>query len=914
MQDKSKPTLLLIDGHSLAFRAFYALSPDSFRTPDGQHTNAVHGFISMLLNILAAEKPTHLAVAVDLSRESFRTLEYPEYKGTRGETPPEFNGQTELLQEALKAMNIVTLTRENYEADDLIASMADQAGVAGFNVFVVSGDRDTFQLISESTTILYPVKGVLNLARMDDAAVYEKYGVHAVQYPDLAALVGETSDNLIGVPGVGPKTAAKWLQEYGSLQSILDASDQIAGKVGENLRAFKDNAIRNRRLNQLVRDLEIGHSFDEFELVGVNESAVREVFAKLHFKSLTERVLRLRGKQPSSQPEAEASQTRAENAAAALKPEMETSNGETGADDKGSISPFSDIEMPESILSDVSDVSAWLSAETQTVGFSIELAAQRILSVGFATETTRRYVQLSDSDSVEWLKTWLEDETKPKAVSSGKDLTRELLNFGIQIRGLDYDVTLLAYLLNPLKKDPALDDLALEHLGLSVERGNPDELIQTSAIEPSLDAWLSLMLAELLFRKVKDIDSLDVYENVELPTNSTLARMEHFGIEVNRGKLEQLLDSLGGEIAKVASECFEIIGKEINLGSPKQLQSVLFDDLGMTGTKQLKTGFSTNAAALGELFEQTGHPFLEKLLLHREVTKIRQIVEIILKAVTPDGRVHTNYVQTGTSTGRLSSEGPNLQNIPIKTERGRQIRDSFRVSEGFETLLTADYSQIEMRIMAHLSEDPGLIEAFNQGEDLHRFVGARIFGVAPADVTSAMRSKVKAMSYGLVYGLSEYGLAKQLRISNSEAKQLMADYFERFGGVKRYLARVVDNAKTLGYTVTEFGRRRPFDDLNSKIFTIRENARRAALNAPIQGTAADIMKLAMVHIDAAMQHRGMKSRMLLQVHDELVFEVAPGELDAMKELVVEKMSNVMTLRVPLEVHVGVGETWDSAGH
>lgn len=914
MQDKTKPTLLLIDGHSLAFRAFYALSPDSFRTPDGQHTNAVHGFISMLLNILSAEKPTHLAVAFDLSRESFRTLEYPEYKGTRGETPPEFNGQTELLQEALKAMNIVTLTRENYEADDLIASMADQAGAAGFEVFVVSGDRDTFQLISESTTILYPVKGVLNLARMDDAAVYEKYGVHAIQYPDLAALVGETSDNLIGVPGVGPKTAAKWLQEYGSLQAILDASDQIGGKVGENLRAFKENAIRNRRLNHLVRDLEIGHSFDEFELVGVNETAVREVFSRLHFRSLTERVVRLRGRQAGAgtagaHPSSVEPATQPKIGSESYDQEVSEISSKSGTD-----SPFEDLVMPLARSSTSSEVSDWLSGTSQTVGLSIELFERHIRSVGFATETSRQYVRIVEGESTDWLKSWLEDDKKPKAVIAGKELTRELLSIGIEIRGLDYDVTLLAYLLNPLKKDPSLDDLAAEHLGLSIERGNPEELIQSTAVEPSLDAWLSLVLAECLFGKVKDIDSVDVYQNIELPTNEALARMENFGIAVNRSKLEDLLDSLGGEIARVAAECFEIIGKEINLGSPKQLQGVLFDDLGMTGTKQLKTGFSTNAAALAELFEQTGHPFLEKLLIHREVTKIRQIVEIILKAIGPDGRVHTNYVQTGTSTGRLSSEGPNLQNIPIKTERGRQIRDSFRVSEGFETLLTADYSQIEMRIMAHLSEDPGIIEAFNQGEDLHRFVGARIFGVPPAEVTPAMRSKVKAMSYGLVYGLSEYGLAKQLRISNSEAKQLMADYFARFGGVKRYLASVVDNAKSLGYTITEFGRRRPFDDLNSKIFTIRENARRAALNAPIQGTAADIMKLAMVHIDAAMQLRGFKSRMLLQVHDELVFEVAPGELDAMKELVTDKMSNVMTLRVPLEVHVGVGETWDSAGH
>jgi DNA polymerase-1 len=418
----------------------------------------------------------------------------------------------------------------------------------------------------------------------------------------------------------------------------------------------------------------------------------------------------------------------------------------------------------------------------------------------------------------------------------------------------------------------------------------------------------------VLFAKLKEEEQLRALTEIELPTSHTLAKMEHTGIQINTKQLEELFDSLGEEVTRVASEAYRIIGKEINLASPKQLQTVLFDDLGMTGTKSVKTGFSTNAAALNELFEQTEHPFLAKLLEHREVSKLRQIVEIVMKSVASDGRIHTNYVQTGTSTGRLASDSPNLQNIPIKSERGRQIRDAFEVGDGFETLLTADYSQIEMRIMAHLSEDAGLIEAFKTGEDLHRFVGARIFGVAPSEVTSAMRSKVKAMSYGLVYGLSEYGLAKQLRISNGEAKQLMGDYFDRFGGVRRYLAQVVDQAKLNGYTVTTFGRRRPFDDLKSSVFQVREAARRAALNAPIQGTAADIMKLAMTRIDAKMVEMGLASRMLLQVHDELVFEVAKGELETLREMVTEQMANVVELSVPLEVHVGVGKTWDSAGH
>jgi DNA polymerase-1 len=901
MNATQKPTLLLIDGHSLAFRAFYALSPDSFKTPDGQHTNAVHGFISMLLNILQAEKPTHLAVAFDLSRSSFRTEEYPEYKGTRGETPPEFNGQTELLREALTAMNIKTITRENFEADDILASLADQSGDKGFNVFVVSGDRDTFQLISESTTILYPVKGVLNLARMDDAAVLEKYGIHAKQYPDLAALVGETSDNLPGIPGVGPKTAAKWLQAHGDLEGVLAAAESITGKVGESLREHRELAVRNRRLNHLVRDLDFDFTQDDLLLGGVDETQVREVFAKLHFKSLTERVLRARGVTPGSSPATDTKQAFADAFA-----------------DEDTVSPakiLAPIELPVSESVSLAEAKKWLLEQVGTIGVSFELTSGGVTSIGIATETVRKYAAVaSNKEIIDTLGAWLTDPACQKAIYGAKDVIKALLDFGVAIDGVNYDPLLLAYLLNPIRRGYEIDDVAVEYLGLSVTRSDPNQLVAEETTDASLNAWLSLVLAERLYGQVESEDQLRVYAEVELPTNSALARMEHLGVAVDVPKLKELFDRLSIEVAEVAKKAYEIIGREINLASPKQLQTVLFDELGMTGTKQVKTGFSTNAAALNELFEQTQHPFLERLLEHREATKIRQIVETMLKSVGLDGRIHTNYVQTGTSTGRLSSENPNLQNIPIKSERGREIRDAFIVGPGFETLLTADYSQIEMRIMAHLSEDEGIIEAFNTGEDLHRFVGARIFGVEPSEVTNAMRSKVKAMSYGLVYGLSEYGLAKQLRIPNAEAKQLMADYFARFGGVRRYLASVVDEAKTLGFTSTVYGRRRPFDDLNSKLFQVRENARRAALNAPIQGTAADIMKLAMTRIDQKMIEAKLASRMLLQVHDELVFEVATGELEWLQAIVVREMEQVVELSVPLDVHIGIGRSWDEAAH
>jgi len=886
---KTKPTLLLIDGHSLAFRAFYALSPDAFKTPNGQHTNAVHGFISMMLNILQNEKPTHLAVAFDLSRHSFRTEEYPEYKGTRGESPPEFNGQTELLTEALAAMNILTLTRENYEADDVIASLADQGAAAGYKVLIVSGDRDTFQLIQHDVTILYPVKGVMNLARMNDEAVLAKYGIHAKQYPDLAALVGETSDNLPGVPGVGPKTAAKWLQQYGDLAGVLAAQNDIAGKVGESLREHQQLAVRNRRLNHLVRDLDCGYTFDAFAMKPVNETAVRDAFAKMHFRSLLERVLRGLGIAEGSKP-----------AAAPVVLEQEVVE---------EVISRAELLMPKEAKNKADSLAKIYSSPKPSAVF-FDFGDESILGAGIANQGSRTSLSFKEFDKEFYA--WL-SSAQPKIVFNAKASERALLGAGKKLDGVVDDPMLMAYIDNPLRRGFEAEALIDEYLGVQLATESSEELVQPDRDLSSL-AWHVFQLNQALASVLVKSKQTDVYKDVELASSNPLAKMEHTGITVDVEGLAKLVKKLDAEITKIANECFEIIGKEINLASPKQLQTVLFEDLGMAGTSKVKTGFSTNAEALTTLFEQNGHPFLEKLLAHREVTKIRQIVETISKSVGSDARIHTTYVQTGTSTGRLSSENPNLQNIPVRSDRGRLIRDAFIVGEDFETLLTADYSQIEMRILAHLSQDEGLIEAFKSGEDLHKFVGSRIYGVPPAEVTGAMRSKVKAMSYGLVYGLSEYGLAKQLRITNADAKQLMADYFDRFGGVRRYLSEVVEEAKHRGYTETIAGRRRPFPDLQSKIFAVKENARRAALNAPIQGTAADIMKTAMINVDKALVKAKVKSRILLQVHDELVIEVAKGELAKVQELVIQGMTEAAALAVPLDVSVGIGKSWDEAAH
>jgi DNA polymerase-1 len=551
----------------------------------------------------------------------------------------------------------------------------------------------------------------------------------------------------------------------------------------------------------------------------------------------------------------------------------------------------------------LAEVAKLIASEATFV--KVEIANQKVVGLGAAT-LTKRLNWDGAGDPSQLLTeggfgTW-----------NFKELSKQLNSIGITLGSIGDDPMLACYLLDPLTKDLNPDALIRTYAGIDIARQDANELFAES--DPSLDAWIYAVLTRLAVAQLESEGSMGVYRDIELPASVALAQMEQLGIAVDRANLEQQFDELTKEVDQVAREAYAIIGHEVNLASPKQLQTVLFEELGMQGTRSVKTGFSTNAEALATLYEQTEHPFLERLLAHRDATKLRQMAETLIKAIETDGRIHTTYSQVGTATGRLSSENPNLQNIPIKTARGQKLRSAFVAGAGFETLLTADYSQIEMRIMAHLSGDQGLIEAFNLGEDLHSFVGARIYGVEPSEVTSQMRSKVKAMSYGLVYGLSEYGLARQLRIDSKEAKQLMADYFARFGGVKTYLDLVVQKAKTLGYTTTVYGRRRPFPDLNSKIFQLRENARRAALNAPIQGTAADIMKLAMIKVHGLMLSAGLKSQMLLQVHDELVFAVAPGELEQLKALAIEAMSDVAKLSVPLEVHIGIGANWELAGH
>lgn len=900
MPDADKPTLLVIDGHSLAFRAFYALPVDSFSTRDGQHTNAIHGFLSMLLLLLANEKPTHLAVAFDMARHSFRTREYAEYKGNRGETPPEFRGQVPLLQDALKAMGVRTLEKEDYEADDILATLAARGVDEGYRVLLVSGDRDTIQLVNDDVTLLYPnTQGVSQLKRYDTAAVMERYGIRPEQYPDVAALVGETSDNLPGIPKVGEKTAVKWLGLYGDLDGILAHADEIKGVVGQNLRDGRENAVRNRKLNQLVRDVELDVQLDELAAVPIDLESVRPIFERLEFRTLMERVTKL------VTGEANGNAGGAPAASAPVEHEVVA----TG--------PAPAAPTPQRLVGD--ELGAWLeraaAAEPAGLGLSLEVVDGLVIGAGIATNDESVHLAWrAGAPETAPFEAWLAGES-PKILTDAKPQLKALTRSGLAFDGLVLDTLVAGWLVRPILQERTLGDLVSYHLGETVPQADPAMLVPEEGSDSGAPeyAWYTIRLAPVVLRALSE-ESRRLLAEVEMPLVPVLAAMELRGVTVDHGELAALSGELGARAAALAEAAYAEIGREINLGSPKQLQEVLFDQLGMPKTRATKTGYTTDANALADLQDSNPHPFLGYLLEHRDVTKLRQIIESLDKAIGADGRIHTTYGQIGAATGRMSSNDPNLQNIPIRTEDGRRIRKAFRHGPEYAELLTADYSQIEMRIMAHLSGDPGLIEAFNAGEDLHRFVGARVFSVDPSDVTPLMRTKVKAMSYGLAYGLSAFGLSKQLRIERAEAQQLMREYFERFGSVRDYLRGVVEQARIDGYTETIFGRRRPFPDLSSPNRVLRENAERAALNSPIQGSAADIIKIAMSRVERDIADHGLDSRMLMQVHDELIFEVAPGESDALEEVVRDRMANAAELLVPLDVQLGRGANWDDAAH
>lgn len=888
--------MLLLDGHSLAYRAFYALPAENFKTQSGQTTNAVYGFTAMLINLLRDEKPTHVAAAFDVNRKTFRTEAYPEYKANRITTPDEFRGQVEITQEVLGALGIPTMAMEGYEADDIIATLTTQAVPQGYRVLIVSGDRDSLQLVNDDVTVLYPKKGVSELTRFTPAAVEEKYGLTPAQYPDFAALRGDPSDNLPGIPGVGEKTAAKWVREYGDLAALVDKVDTVKGKVGDALRANLSSVVLNRQLTEMVRDVPVPYTPDQLAMQPWDREKIHSLFDDLEFRVLRDRLF---------------------DTLAPVEPEAEAGFEISG----GTLAPGSVADW----LAEHAKAGQRHGVSVVGIGHPVNGDTKAIAIAAADGEGGYLDVHALTPEDEAALGAWLADPETPKALHEAKSAMHALRARGWALGGLTSDTALAAYLVRPGQRTFTLDDLSLRYLKreLRVEDSgaaqlslldDEDQVDEELAKTEILRAQAVSDLAAAFDEELERIESTALLRDMELPLLAVLADLEQAGIAVDADQLEQLQREFADRVAEAANNAYEVIGKQINLGSPKQLQVVLFDELDMPKTKRTKTGYTTDADALEGLYEKTQHPFLQHLLEHRDATRLKVTVDGLLKSVADDGRIHTTFNQTIAATGRLSSTEPNLQNIPIRTDTGRRIRDTFVVGPGFESLMTADYSQIEMRIMAHLSKDEGLIEAFNSGEDLHTFVASKAFDIPLAEVHPEMRRRIKAMSYGLAYGLSAYGLSQQLKISAEEAKAQMEVYFNRFGAIRDYLRDAVEQARKVGYTETLFGRRRYLPDLDSSNRQRREAAERMALNAPIQGTAADIIKVAMIDTQRAIRAAGLKSRMLLQIHDELVFEVASGEREALESLAREHMSKAIDLSVPLEVSVGVGRSWDAAAH
>jgi DNA polymerase-1 len=889
----SPQTLLLLDGHSLAFRAYFALKEADLVTTDGQPTNAVFGFTSMLINVLRDERPSHVVVCFDRSEPTFRHEAYVEYKAGRSTTPDDFRSQMSLIDEVLEALRIPRLSKPGFEADDLIATLATRASEQGMRTLIVTGDRDAYQLIDENVTVLYPRRGVSDLVRTTPEVVEDKYGVPPERYRELAALVGESSDNLPGVPGVGPKTAAKWLTSYGGLDELVAHVDEIKGKAGEKLREHLGDVLRNHQINKLTCDVPLEAGPADLNVGQWDRDEIHTLFDTLQFRVLRERLYQ---------------------SLSAVEPEA----------DEGF-----DVEVA---TPGPGELAAWLAehaAGPDRLGLAVTgrwgRGTGELTGLALATQGgAGAYVEPAEltEDDERALADWLADPKRPKAMHEAKGPMLALWARGLTLDGLTSDTALAAYLALPGQRTFDLADLVLRYLHreLRQEADDSGQLTldgsgeEAAAYDLTVRARAVVDLADALDKDLERRGAARLLREVELPLVGVLADMERVGVAVDNDHLASLSATLGGQVKAVEEMSHGAAGREFNLGSPKQVQQVLFDELGLPKTKRTKTGYTTDSEALTNLSLTSDHPVLEHILRWREVAKLKSIVDSLIPMADDAGRIHTTFNQMVAATGRLSSTDPNLQNIPIRTAEGRQIREAFVVGAGYDCLLTADYSQIELRIMAHLSGDEALIDAFTSGADFHTITASRVFGLPADQIDGELRSRIKAMNYGLAYGLSAYGLSQQLRIPPDEARALMQEYFEQFGGVRDYLQNVVRQARQDGYTETILGRRRYLPDLTSDNRQRREMAERMALNAPIQGSAADIIKVASLGVDRALREHGLRSRMLLQVHDELVFEVAADELDELQAVVRGQMTGAYELRAPLTVSMGTGRTWQDAAH
>ena len=924
-------TLLVVDGHSLAFRAFFALPVDNFSTSSGQATNAVWGFATMLAQVIDAEKPDHLGVAFDVKGGTFRNEMLPQYKGTREAAPEELLTQLPLIQRMLTALGVTYIEKPGFEGDDVIATLATMGDKAGYHTLVLSGDRDAFQLVDDNVTVLYPGHHFKDLKHMTPQSIIDKYKVTPAQYPDLAALRGETADNIPGVPGVGDGFAAKWINQFGSLDGICEHADEIGGKKGESLRANIDQVKLNRKVNALVRDVDLGVDIEDLTFGTVDVAQIDALFKELEFGPRTKsRVLK------TFNTGAKASNTSGAG---------ESTNNEQNEQDSSL-----DLNLPEpTSITAPEQFDEWVKAHRVEVKVPGEIAdftvsdygdgSQRhaicgdaAQAIAVATATSAAIVSLPITDTLRaQLAQFLKSEHSRTIVHGYKELLHLLGAVDLDLDLPMFDTKLAGYLAQPDFHADSLKQAAEHFLDIHfTETEQPsqgtldfdDDQVEEDPNEHRLrDLAIIRSLAVTLGPIIDEREQCWLMRAIELPVSRVLHGMEHTGAKVDSVRLVSMRDQFAAEARQAQEMAWEYAGIEINLQSPKQLQKVLFEDMGLKPTKRTKSGsYTTNAAALQDLYvksvdNERANGFLGALLRHREINKLKQIVQTLIDATnTSDERIHTTFEQTVAATGRLSSVDPNLQNIPNRNAAGREIRGVFVPGEGYEALMSCDYSQVELRIMADLSDDEALIEAFRSGADFHKYVASMVYKLPVDQITGDQRSHVKAMSYGLAYGLSTYGLAQQLKIAPREAEALKNRYFDTFGKVHDYLESLVANAREKGYTETIFGRRRYFPALHSTNRVAREAAERAALNAPIQGSAADIMKIAMIRAEQTLAEAHVKSRIILQIHDELVVEIAPGEGDQVTELVRNAMEHAVDLAVPLDVSCGIGSDWQLAAH
>ena len=940
VEGTSRGTLLVVDGHSLAFRAFFALPVENFSTSEGQATNAVWGFATMLSQVIDAEHPDHLAVAFDVKGGTFRNQMLPQYKGTRDAAPEELLSQLPLIQRMLKALGVTFIEKPGFEGDDVIGTLASMGDQAGYRTLVLSGDRDAFQLINDNITVLYPGHHFKNLKHMTPEAVEEKYHVTPAQYPDLAALRGETADNIPGVPGVGDGFAAKWINQYGGLDQIIEHADEIGGKKGEALRQNIEQVKLNRSVNALVRDLDLGVTVSDLTFGQVDTDQLDALFTKLEFGIRTKnRVMRTFNAGKPSEVVRETSKlelphitivdspNELESWIHAYLPEPQEHSHDW--DERVSLRSSLGFEInAEDRCSDMMAESWILHAEGVSKPGNASLSTVMIASHGEAAR-----INVFDEDMLRCLQQILDRYHQSMVMHGYKEQSHLLGSVGMELPEPLFDTKLAGYLAHPDFHAETLEQAAAHFLDLHVEA--QDEGVTQGTLdfdEPEgsdskddekLSAHVAIvgLLADYLSGVLDERKQFGLLESIEIPVSHVLHGMERLGAQVDMTRLEQMREQLATDANQAQETAWRFAGERVNLQSPKQLRKILFEDMGLKPTKKTKSGsYTTNAAALQTLRDRSydndrACQFLDALLMHREKNKLKQIVQTLIDATNKrDGRIHTTFEQTVAATGRLSSVDPNLQNIPNRDPAGREIRSAFVPGEGFESLLSCDYSQVELRIMADLSGDEALIEAFRSGKDFHKYVASLVYGIPVEDITSDQRSHVKAMSYGLAYGLSTYGLAQQLKIKPKEAESLKNQYFATFGKVHEYLESLVSSACENGYTETIFGRRRYFPGLKSPNRAVRDAAERAALNAPIQGSAADIMKIAMIRAYGALREEKLNSRIILQIHDELVVEVAPGEAEKVTALVKDAMEHAVTMAVPLDVSTGIGSDWQLAAH